>query len=140
MNSTDCERVRVAVMASLDGESDQPSGPDREHLSTCDGCGRWLVDLQSLTLQLQGLAYQPAPVDLWPSVERNLREARSQPTLWMAAAAVVAWRALQLFVDLPVPALHPLVALLATAGAAWLIVGNPLTIETSAPELEKGRV
>jgi hypothetical protein len=47
------------------------------------------------------------------------------------------WRALQLFIDLPHPLLHPFVALAALTAALWLAAGNPLAIETSAPELHK---
>ncbi len=144
MNITDCERVRTALMASLDGESDPPSAPDRQHVSTCSSCRRWLEDLQSMTGQLQGLAYQRASVDLWTAVEGRIRDAERGVALphrlWPVAAAVLGWRALQLVVDLPIPELHPLVPLAATAAAMWLVAGDPLAIETSAPELEKGGV
>ena len=139
--STACERVRIALMASLDGEGDPQSAPDRQHLSTCSSCRRWLEDLQSMTGQLQGLAYQSAPVDLWSAVEGRIRDA--EPTLalprrlWLIGVIVVVWRALQLFVDLPVPELHPFVPLMATTAAVWLVAGDPLAIATSAPELQK---
>ena len=54
--STPCERVRIALMASLDGESDPQSAPDRQHLSTCSSCRRWLDDQQSMTGHLLGAA------------------------------------------------------------------------------------
>ena len=57
--------------------------------------------------------------------------------LWPIGALVVVWRALQLFVDLPIPMLHPFVPLAATAAAVWLVAGDPLAIETWAPELQK---
>ena len=139
--STDCERLRIALMASFDGESGPQSAPDHPHLSTCASCRRWLQDLQSMTGQLQGLSYRSAPVDLWSAVEGRIRDAEPgldlSRQLWPIGVIVVAWRALQLFVDLPVPELHPFVPLVATAVAAWLVAGDPLAIETSAPELEK---
>ena len=73
--STDCERLRIALMASLDGESAPRSAPDDQHLSTCSSCRLWLKDLQSMNTQLQKLSYQPAQVDLWTAVEGRIREA-----------------------------------------------------------------
>lgn len=138
---TDCERVRIALMAALDGESDPRSAPDRQHLSTCSSCRNWLKDLQSMTGQLQGLSYQGAQVDLWSAVEGRIRHSEQSLALsrrlWPIAAIVVVWRALQLFVDLPIPALHPFVPLTALVAAVWLVAGDPLAIATSAPELEK---
>lgn len=139
--STTCERVRIALMASLDGESDPQSAPDHQHLSTCSSCRRWLDDLQSMTGQLQGLAYQSPPVDLWSAVEGRIRDDEQSLAvprrLWLIGAAVLGWRALQLFVDLPIPEFHPFVPLAATVAALWLVAGDVLAIATSAPELEK---
>ena len=138
--STDCERVRIALMASLDGESDPASPPDRQHLSTCSSCRDWLNDLQSITGQLQGLSFPSARLDLWTAVKGRIRrpEPRSLTRqLWLIGAIVLVWRALQLFIDLPIPALHPLVPFAATVVAIWLAVGDLLAIETSAPELQK---
>lgn len=138
--STECERVRTALMASLDGESDGRSAPDAQHLSTCPSCQGWLKDLQAMTGQLRGLSYQRAAVDLWPAVEGRIRQPDEWQSigrqLWPVGALVLAWRALQLFIDLPMPLLHPLVPLAAALAALWLIAGDPLAIETSAPELQ----
>lgn len=139
--STACERVRIALMASLDGEGDPQSAPDRQHLSTCSSCRRWLEDLQSMTGQLQGLSYQSAPADLWSAVEGRIRGPEPgldlPRRLWPIGVIVVVWRALQLFIDLPIPELHPFVPLVATVAAVWVVAGDPLAIATSAPELEK---
>jgi hypothetical protein len=138
--SIDCERARMALMASLDGESDPRSPSGRQHLSTCASCQRWVNGLQSMSGQLQGLSYPSARVDLWTAVEGRIRQSEqrlSLPRLWPIGALVVVWRALQLFVDLPIPMLHPFVPLAATAAAVWLVAGDPLAIATSAPELEK---
>ena len=141
MNTTDCERARVALMAVLDGESDPQSAAGREHLSTCASCARWFEDLQAVTGRLQRLSYRDAPVDLWTAVERGIHRAGRSPALpprlWTIGIAVLGWRAVQLFVDLPAPELHPLVPLVAIVAALWLAAGDPLAIQTSAPELEK---
>jgi hypothetical protein len=141
--SIDCERVRIALMASLDAESesDPKFAPDEQHLSNCSSCQRWLEDLQSMTGQLQGLSYPAAHVDLWTSVEGRIQQPEWNLALprwfWPIGAFLLGWRALQLFIDLPIPVLHPLVPLAAAVAAVWLLAGDPLAIETSAPELEK---
>jgi predicted anti-sigma-YlaC factor YlaD len=138
---TDCERVRMTLMASLDGESDPGSEPDRQHLSTCLLCQGWLKNLQSMTGQLQGLSYPDAHVDLWTAVEGRIRQHEQRlhlpRRLWPIVAIVLAWRAFELFADLPIPALHPFVPLAAAVAFVWLVAGDPLAIETSAPELQK---
>lgn len=47
------------------------------------------------------------------------------------------WRGLQLLVDLPIPALHPLVPFVVTVLALSFVARDSLAIETSAPELQK---
>jgi hypothetical protein len=129
----------MALMASLDGESADRSAPEAEHLSTCSSCQHWLKVQQGLTGQLQGLSYPHARVDFWAAVESRIQpqQARLPRQLWPIVAIVLGWRALQLSVDLPIPVLHPLVPLVAALAALWLIAGDPLAIETSAPELQK---
>jgi predicted anti-sigma-YlaC factor YlaD len=135
--STECERVRIALMASLDGESDQEFAPDRQHLSTCVSCRRWLNDLQSMTGALQGLSYPNVPVDLWTAVEGRIRRPEQALPRWMwpVVGMMLGWRALQLFVDLPILVPHLIVPLVVMGVAVWLSVGDHLRIETSAPEL-----
>ena len=139
--STECERVRVTLMAVFDGEGGQESAADRQHVLTCAPCRRWLEDMQSMTTQLQGLPYQHARMDLWLFVEGRIHDSEQRLTLtrqlWPVGALLLVWRAVQLFVDLPVPMLHPLVPLAAAVVAVWLVAGDPLAIETSAPELQK---
>ncbi len=142
--STDCENVRIALMASLDGENDLRSAQDRSHLSTCASCQRWLKDLESLNGRLQDLSYRNAQADLWSGVEGRIRHSGQRLALpsglWAFGATMLGWRALQLFVDLPVPVLHAVVLLAAAAALVWLVAADPLAIETSAPELQKGGV
>ena len=139
--NTDCARVRIAVMAQLDDEGLATASTDRDHLATCEACQRWRVEFLSLSGNLQALAYLRADIDLWTAVGDRLHQAGDgwvpPRWLWPIAGGLVAWRALQLFVDLPIPALHPIVPLLATIAAVWMVAEDPLRIETTAPELRK---
>jgi anti-sigma factor RsiW len=137
----ECERARRTLMASLDGEGDPPTGPDREHLTTCAECRRWQAEMQSVIARIQQLSYPAVAADLWTAVEPRIGEPAQQRRLprWLVPAGVVvlAWRVLQLFVDFPIPVLHPIGQLAAVVVALWLIAGHLLAIETSAPELQK---
>ena len=142
---TDCERVRIQLMAALDGETApdiaDPPSEARQHLSSCAACSRWLKDLESMNSRFQRVSYPGAPVDLWARVADRIHESDTSPTvtqrLWIIGAFVLGWRALQLLTDLPFPMLHPLVPLAGAIAALWLIAADPLAIETVAPELEK---
>jgi len=100
-------------------------------------------ELEDLRLQerLQSLRYPEARQDLWPSVcERIQLVDDGGPIarrLLPVAAVVIAWRALQLLFDLPLPVLHPIVPLAAAVWAIRQLAGDPLAIETSVPELLK---
>lgn len=138
---TGCERVRLQLMAAIDGEIDVASVDDRRHLSGCSSCQQWVRDLEAMDRRLRGLAYPDARVDLWAPVETGIRAIDAQPDatgrLWIIGSLVLAWRVLQLLIDLPLPALHPLVPLAAAAAALWQLPGDPLAVETFAPELQK---
>ena len=144
--SPECERVRVQRMASLDGEGGPLAEPDRDHLSSCSSCQRWLADLESMTARFDRLPYPDAQVDLWPAVARQVRRVDSRRSLprrlWPIGALLLGWRVLQLSIDLPIPVLHLLVPLAAavTIVVVWKVAGDPLAIETWCPELRKGDV
>jgi len=138
---TDCERVRPQLMAALDGESVPDVADARQHLSSCSSCARWLKNLESMNGRFHAVSYPRSQVDLWAGVEDRIRLPDASLTrvhrLWLIGALVIAWRALQLMFDLPLPMLHPLVPLAAAVAALWQISGDPLAIETAAPELQK---
>ena len=143
--STDCERVRLHLMARRDGETVPEAAaphPDAEqHLAFCSSCSRWLQDLESMNSRFQGVSYADAHVDLWTALESRIRpsEPRLPGTnrLALIGACGLGFRALQLMVDLPLPLLHPLVPMAVAAAALWQFAGDPLRIQTFAPELEK---
>ena len=138
----DCDRARIGLSASIDGEASPSSAADREHASTCPACRQWFESFESLGGRLQDLPYPGVEAHLWPAVRhRILTPDRLTPLvsqfLLPAGVIVLGWRALQLFIDLPMPALHPLVPLLAAIVVMWRVGGDLLTIETIAPELRK---
>ena len=100
-------------------------------------------DREDLQLQerLQSLRYPDVRQDLWPAVSERIRLLDDRPSiarrLLPIAAMVIGWRALQLVFDLPLPLLHPIVPLVAAVWAVRQLAGDPLAIETSAPELYK---
>ena len=140
MNTTDCERIRMAMMAWLDGEEQELSALQRQHLSTCSSCARWLSELESMTGRLDSLSYSGSSTEFWPAVANEINGADNgvtrHPALWLIAASVLAWRALEMWLDLPLPVLHPVVPIVAMIAAVWMVARDPLAIETSAPELE----
>jgi hypothetical protein len=138
---TGCERVRLQLMAALDGEIDAASTADHEHFSGCSSCLQWVSDLEAMDGRLRRLAYPDARVDLWAAVETRIRQIDAKPDalrrLQIIGSLVLAWRVLQLLIDLPLPALHPLVPFLAGAAALSQFAGEPLAVKTFAPELQK---
>ena len=139
--SKDCERVRLQLMAALDGEAPAADPSDaRQHLAACTSCGRWWQDLQAMNSRFQGVSYPGAQPDLWAAVDGRLSQpgAASGVTypVWLVVGIVVGWRALQLVIDLPFPVLHPVVPLAGAIAALWLIARDPFAIETFAPELQ----
>ena len=138
---TVCDRVRLQLMAAFDGETDSRSAPDEKHLAACAACRQWLQEFEAMSGQLRGLPYRAAEIDLWTAVQERIHARDSKWSLTQRllaiGAVVLAWRALQLFVDLPVPLLHPIVPIAAAVAAVWQIAGDPLAIETFAPELQK---
>jgi len=141
VNINDCERVRMHLMASADHEAEPPSPRDHEHVSSCAACQRWLTGFESLTTRLHSVPYPRAQADMWPAVEKQIHHGDRAPSLTRQLAPVIvltlAWRVLQLFVDLPMPALHSLVPLAATAFVAWRAGSRLLAIEMWVPELQK---
>ena len=138
---TGCERARLQLMAAADGEIEAASPADRDHLSACASCRQWLADLKQMDGRLQRLAYPDAPTDLWASLEARIRGIDAKPDatsrLWIIGSLVLAWRVLQLLIDLPLPVLHPLVPIAAVAVALWQLAGDPFAVKTFAPELHK---
>ena len=136
----DCDRARLLLMASLDGEPEGELAGPREHASSCPACREWLSGVESLTARFEGIRYARPDVDLWAAVQQRLQPSApgvQARQLWPLAAVLVAWRALQLFVDLPQPALHAVVPVAAAAALVWWLGGHLLRIETLAPELQK---
>ena len=139
-SSTNCERVRIEMMAALDGEQGHDPRAGQEHLSTCAACQEWLKATRSMSDRLEGLQYEDEWNSLWPAVAARIRPADSalplRTEVWVIAGVLAAWRALQLSLDLPV-LLYTVAPLVGTAGVLWLAAANFLRIETWAPELQK---
>jgi anti-sigma factor RsiW len=131
-------------MATLDGEAPSSSQDVvSSHLERCSACASEARDLTALHARLAAVRYDGPQVDLWPNVEGELAEAAKQRREWMAIAGVAvvcaAWRAAQLVFELPFPVLNAAIPLIAVAGIAAWLVGDPLAIKMTAPELRQER-
>ena len=142
--ATECEGVRLRVMAAFDGEATgaaESPADTGEHIARCASCGRWLQELESMSTRLARAPYPGRSPHLWGAVEGRLRQAdagrMATRRLWVVGALVVGWRALQLLFDLPLPAVHAVVPLACALVAFWMMARDPLAIETFAPELQK---
>jgi hypothetical protein len=130
-------------MAAIDGETvaADPLADAQQHLASCASCGQWRQELEAMNRRFHGVSYSGVDVDLWVSVRARVHHVDAgRPLtyrLGVIGAFIVGWRAVQLFVDLPFPTLHPIVPLAGATVALWLIARDPLAIETFAPELEK---
>ncbi len=75
MMSERCEKVRLAAMAALDGETPPLSEQEiREHLATCAACRAEVEQLQRALAPLNRQKPQVFAEDVWPAVEAALRK------------------------------------------------------------------
>jgi hypothetical protein len=131
-------------MAASDGETPRQDGEalaDLErHAASCASCAEWMREFQAMSASLSEAQYPDARIDLWQPIVARIQPSASASTtqhLWLIGAAVLAWRLLELLVDLPLPILHPLVPLAAAALALKQIAGDPFAIATFPSELHK---
>ncbi|HNY78113.1 MAG: zf-HC2 domain-containing protein [Sedimentisphaerales bacterium] len=82
MMSERCEKVRLAAMAALDGETPPLSEQEiREHLAGCAACRAQVEQLQRALAPLKRQKLRVVAEDVWPGVEAALRKqtAPAQP-------------------------------------------------------------
>lgn len=140
---TDCDDVLIAVMSELDRETDgaRPAWI-HAHLAECAGCREAVAGMTRMHASLERLTYDASAADLWPAVEARLPpggRSASRETLALAliVAAALAWRALQVSFDLPLPVWNVVVPLAAAVIVLRWLAGDPLAISASTPELQQ---
>ncbi len=75
MMSERCEKVRLAAMAALDGETPPLSEQEiREHLAACAACRAEVQQLQRALAPLNRQKPRVFTEDVWPGVEAALRK------------------------------------------------------------------
>lgn len=91
MNDTNCESIRVAVMALADGET-PPLGPEEieTHLLICNRCREEVDQLQATNEFLSSQKRLIPAANLWPLVNERLQASASSVPLFR-------WRVLFLF-------------------------------------------
>jgi hypothetical protein len=140
---TDCDDVLIAVMSELDRETGGP-GPAwiHAHLAGCPGCREAVAGMTRMHASLEHLTYDAAAVDLWPAVEARLQPGGRSPSrealaLALIVPAALAWRALQMSFDIPLPLWNVAVPLVAGVIVLRWLAGDPLAISPSTPELQQ---
>jgi len=140
---TDCDDILIAVMSELDRETDgaRPAWI-HAHLAECPGCREAVAGMTRMHASLERLTYDAPAADLWPAVEARLSPegrtaARETLALALIVPAALAWRALQVSFDLPLPVWNLVVPLAAVVIVFRWLAGDPLAISASTPELQE---
>lgn len=142
--SIECDQVLMAIMATLDGEH-PPLSQDSisAHVERCSACAAAAAELTAMHARLALVRYEGPPTDLWPDVTSQISETADRRREWTAiaviAAVCAAWRTAQLVFELPWPVLNGAIPLVAAALIAAWLVGDPLAIKMTAPELRQER-
>ncbi len=96
-------------------------------------------EFEALNRRFDGMGYL-AHEDLWPALQQGLGIRTVSGTmrrLWVAAGIVLAWRSLQLLVNLPSPVVNLLIPLAVVVTALWQLSTGRAGDSNLAPELEK---
>ena len=138
----DCDAVLVCLMATLDGER-PPLATDviESHLQACVACRDRAADLEGLRTRCEAMHYTGPRMDLWPTISERIDSHAATRREWMGITVIavicIAWRTGQLLFELPLPVLNGLVPLAALVLIAAWLVGDPLAIKMTAPELRR---
>ena len=143
-NNHACDEVLLAVMASLDGETPAlPADRIEAHMSGCAECRAAVATMKAFQPQLAELTLSGPATDLWPAVGRRIERQPAQARGWLAfvlvAGICVVWRTGQLVLDLPLPVLNAIVPLFLSILLARRLVGDPLAISDTTPDLRQER-
>ena len=85
MSEIDCENVRVAAMATADGEESSLSAKEIElHLLDCKACREEIEQLSATSQLLSAQRRLLEPVNVWPMVNERIEAATesAQPFRW----------------------------------------------------------
>lgn len=139
----ECDDILIAVMSELDRETDggRPAWI-QGHLAGCAGCRGAVAGMTQMHANLERLTYDSPAADLWPAVEARLppggrSAARETLALAVIVPAALAWRALQMSLDLPMPVWNVVVPCAAAVIVLRWLAGDPLAISASTPELQQ---
>ena len=133
-NRSACEDVRIAVWALRDGESASIGQSEiDDHLTTCAECRAAVAGFERLDRDLSRVDYERLDADLWPELRPAIatlsRPDKVSPgALLGLIVLLVAWRAAQLLLDLPVPVVNSLVPLACVVFVLWRLAGDPFAI------------
>jgi anti-sigma factor RsiW len=117
MKALTCEEVLMATMAAADGESSSLSPEETAmHLSACVNCREEVARMQRVSELFRQATRVEDTVDLWPTIDTRLDQARS-PMSWQPFAVV----GVLLLV-------YKLIEMLPKANPGWAIKLVPLII------------
>lgn len=142
--STECDQVLMAIMATLDGEHPPLSQEAiSSHVERCAGCTAAAAELRAAHERLAAMRYDGPRLDLWPDVNDRIDAAanrrRERIAIAVIAAVCAAWRIVQLVFELPLPVLNTAIPLVTVAVITAWMIGDPLAIKMTAPELRQER-
>jgi predicted anti-sigma-YlaC factor YlaD len=146
MNASECEQVRLAVMARADGESTGiPLDQIDSHLIQCATCRREIQAMRSVSSLFAAQSRRRQAVPLWPGISAKVAaaaRARTEPDsagFFVALGLVLAVCQAGLFVVSPAASYWIKAAcVLVVAGLLGLRRINPFVIEPELVFSKKG--
>lgn len=146
MNANECESIRLAIMARLDGESASvPAGQVQAHLAGCPDCRREAEAMRALSALLAAQARRGQTAQLWPRLGASLaatKVATAEPdSAGFFVLLGLTLLACQAALFLVAPPVHLPVNLVGVVAVACLLASrqaNPFVIETELALSQKG--
>lgn len=138
-----CERVRLAEMALLDGETPAMAiEAARAHQAECTACREAVAAVREVHAALEEAAFARPDANLWARVGPAISagQASSRRSMWLgvaAAAALVVWRVAQVAVEWPAALAMSSAAIAVVAATWWMVTSDALAIRPSISELRQ---
>lgn len=134
MNSSECEKIQLSVMALRDGEEPTVSSEQIElHLASCEKCRIQAQELKEVDQLLNRQALRVHEADVWSGVQKQIGST-SHSVSWQPFAAIavllVAYKFLTMLAGETPALLLNFVPLVLMLGLFILIKENPFRINS----------